>query len=109
MKQQKRLFENVKRVEKMNKMTRLLKTRGGKTQVTNIRNKVFVTQLCLTLCNPWTVACQAPLSMGFSRQQYWSGWPFPSPGGLPDSGIKPRSPAPQADSLLSESPGNLKK
>ena len=42
---------------------------------------------------PWTVAYQAPLSMGFSRQQYWSGLPFPSPGDLPDPGIKPRSPA----------------
>ena len=41
---------------------------------------------------PWTVACQAPLSMGFSRQEYRSGLPFPSPGDLPDSGIKPLSP-----------------
>ena len=40
---------------------------------------------------PWTVACQAPLSMGFSRQEYWSGLPFPSPGDLPDPGIKPAS------------------
>ena len=40
---------------------------------------------------PWTAACQAPLSMGFSRQEYWSGLPFPSPGDLPDSGIKPTS------------------
>ena len=42
---------------------------------------------------PWTVAHQAPLSMEFSRQEYWSGLPFPSPGDLPDPGIKPRSPA----------------
>ena len=55
---------------------------------------------------PWTVACQAPPSMGFSRQEYWSGLPFPSPGGLPDPGIKLGSPALQADSLPSESPGN---
>ena len=54
---------------------------------------------------PWTVACQAPLSMGFSRQEYWSGLPFPSPWDLPDLGIKPRSPALQADSLPSELPG----
>ena len=40
-------------------------------------------QLCLTLCDPWTAACQAPLSMRFSRQDYWSGLPFPSPGDLP--------------------------
>ena len=50
----------------------------------------------------WTVAHQAPLSMGFSRQEYWSGLPFPSPGDLPDPGIKPRSPALQADSLPTE-------
>ena len=54
---------------------------------------------------PWTVACQAPLSMGFSRQKYWSGLPFPSPGDLPDPGIKPGSPALQADALLSEPTG----
>ena len=47
---------------------------------------------------------QAPLSMGFSRQEYWSGFPFPSPGDLPDPGIEPRSPALQADALTSEPP-----
>ena len=52
---------------------------------------------------PWTVAYQAPLSMGFSRQECWSGLPFPSPGDLPDPGIKPRSPALQADALPSVS------
>ena len=54
---------------------------------------------------PWTVAHQAPLSMGFSRQEYWSGQPFPSPGHLPDPGIKPGSAALQADSLQSKPPG----
>ena len=54
---------------------------------------------------PWTVACQAPLSMGFSEQEYWSGLPFPSPGDLPNPGIEPRSPALQADALSSEPPG----
>ena len=54
----------------------------------------------------WTVAHQAPLSMGFSRQEYWSGLPFPSPGDLPDPEIKPRSPTLQADALTSEPPGN---
>ena len=54
---------------------------------------------------PWTVACQAPLSMGFPRQEYWSGLPFPSPGDLPDPGIKPGSPALQADSLPPEPSG----
>ena len=51
---------------------------------------------------PWTVARQAPLSMEFSRQEYWSGLPFPSPGDLPNPGIKPGSPAWQADALSSE-------
>ena len=54
---------------------------------------------------PWTVAYQAPPSMGFSRQEYWSGLPFPSPGNLPDPGIEPRSPSFQADALTSEPPG----
>ena len=51
-----------------------------------------------------TIAYQAPQSMGFSRQEYWSGLPFPSPGDLPNPGIEPRSPALQADALLSEPP-----
>ena len=61
---------------------------------------LFVTQ--------WTsiVAYQAPPSMGFSRQEYWSGLPFPSPGDLPDPGIEPLSPSFQADALTSEPPGN---
>ena len=50
----------------------------------------------------WTIAHQALLSMGFSRQDYWSGLPFPSPGDLPDPGIEPRSPALEADALTSE-------
>ena len=62
----------------------------------------LVTKLCLT---PWTVACQASLSMGFSRQEYWSGLPFLSPGDLPDPGIEPGSPALQADSLPPELQG----
>ena len=56
---------------------------------------------------PWTVADQAPPSMGFSRQECWSGLPFPSPGDLPDPGIEPGSPALQADALLYEPPGNV--
>ena len=54
------------------------------------------------LATPWTVAYQAPPSIGFSRQACWSGLPFPSPGDLPDPGIKPGSPTLQADALLSE-------
>ena len=56
-------------------------------------------QSWLTLCNPVVVACQAPLSMGFSGQEYWSGLPCPSPRHLPDPGIEPGCPALQADSL----------
>ena len=54
---------------------------------------------------PWTVQYQAPPSTGFSMLEYWSGLPFPSPGDLPHPGIEPRSPALQADALLSEPPG----
>ena len=57
---------------------------------------------------PWTVAYQTPLFMEFSRQEYWSGLPFSSPGDLPDPGIEPRSPALQADSLLSKPTCKLK-
>ena len=55
---------------------------------------------------PWTVAYEATPSMGFSRQKYWSGVPFPSAGDLPDPGMEPRSPALQADGLPSKPPGN---
>ena len=54
---------------------------------------------------PWTVAHQASPSMGFPRQEYWSGLPSPSPGDLPDPGIEPRSPTLEADTLTSEPPG----
>ena len=64
------------------------------------RVRLFVT--------PWTAAYQAPQSMEFSRKEYWSGLPFPSPGDLPDPGIELRPPALQADALPSEPPGKLK-
>ena len=67
--------------------------------------KVLVTQSCPTLCDPKTLAHQLSLFMELSRQEYWSGLPFSSPGDLPDSGIEPRSPALKVDSLPSESPG----
>ena len=63
-----------------------------------------VTKLCLTLCNPWTVAHQAPLSRGFLRQEYWSGLPFPSPGDPPFPGIELSFPA-LTDRFTAESPG----
>ena len=62
----------------------------------------LVAKSCPTLATPWTVACQTSLPMGFSRQEYWSGLPFLSPGGLPNLGIEPRSPALWADSLPTE-------
>ena len=66
----------------------------------------LVAQSCPTLVIPWTEAHQAPLSMEFSRQECWSGLPFPSPGDLPNPGIEPRSPTLQVDSLPSEPPGS---
>ena len=82
--------------------------REGKGNIKNIirfsewvrsvsRVRLFVT--------PWTVAHQAPPSMGFSRQEYWSELPFPSPGDLPDPVIEPRCPSLQTDALTSEPPG----
>ena len=62
----------------------------------------LVAKSCLTPATPQTVACQAPLSIGFSRQEYGSGLPFPSPEYLPDPGIEPGSPALQAESLPTE-------
>ena len=67
--------------------------------------KVLAAQLCWLSATPVTVACQAPLSKGFSRQEYWSRLPYPSPREVPAPGIQPKSPASQADSLPSEPPG----
>ena len=72
------------------------------------KNKMKSTSHVQLFVTPWTVACQAPLSMWFSRQEYWSGLPFPSPGDLSNPRIKPRSPALQAYSLPSEPPGKSK-
>ena len=78
----------------------------------NIRSRlcgqvvVLVTKSCLTLETPWTVTCQALLSMGFSRQEYWNWLPFRSPGDLPYPGIEPRSLELKADSLLTELRGS---
>ena len=86
--------------------------RKGQTFVFCLHSfKVKVKSLsCVRLfTTPWIVAHQSPPSMGFSRQEYWSGLPFPSPGDLPNPGIKPRSPALEADTLTSEPPGKLKR
>ena len=74
----------------------LAKTLVSKVKSLN-RVRLFVT--------PWTAARQAPQSTAFSRQEYWSGLPFPSPGDLPDPGIEHGSPALEADALTSEPPG----
>ena len=66
---------------------------------TSVKVKVKSLSRVRLFATPWTVAHQAPRSMGFSRQEYWSGLPFPSPGDLPDPGIEPRSPALQADAF----------
>ena len=59
----------------------------------------LVAKSCPTLVTPWAVACPAPLSTGFPRQEYWSGLPFPSPGDVSDPGMEPPTPALQKDSL----------
>ena len=78
-------------------------------QVGKVHNEVTLPMKLLSLVRllviQWTVAYQAPLSMGFSRQEYWSGLPFPSPGDLPGPGIEPRTPTSQANALPSEPPG----
>ena len=73
---------------------------------------VYKTQVCMCACSvisdsvtPWTVACQTPLSMEFSRQEYWSGLPFPSPGDLPTPGVEPVSPALAGGFFTAELPG----
>ena len=87
-----------------------IKDRKGmnQTKAENIKKmKVKVKSLSHVqlFATPWTVAHQAPPSKGFSRQEYWSGSPFPSPGDLPDPGIEPKSPTLQADSLSAEPQG----
>ena len=67
--------------------------------------KVKLLSRVLLFATPWAVAYQAPRSMGFSRQEYWSGLPFPSPEDLPSTGVEPGPPALQTDTLLSEPPG----
>ena len=77
----------------------------GAVEITPLRACVSVAQSCLIICDPWAVARQAPLPVEFSRQEYWCGLPFPSPGGFPDPEVEPGSLALQAESLLSEPPG----
>ena len=81
-----------------------LKT-GNRTAILSELNWVKSLSHVWLFATPWTVGHQAPPSVGFSRQEYWSGLPFPSPGDLPDPGIELRSPALQADTLTSEPQG----
>ena len=74
----------------------------------NIVGGGLVTTSCLTFVTPWNVALQAPRSMEFPTQEYWSGLPFPSPGDLPNPGIEPTSPALKVDSLPVSHHGSLK-
>ena len=74
----------------------------------NTKVKVKLLSCVRLFATPWTVTYQAPLSMGFSRQESWSGLPFPSPGDPPDLGIEPESPALQADALPWEPSGKIK-
>ena len=67
----------------------------------------LVSQSCWVLATPWTVTCQAPLSMGLPRQEYWSGLPFPSPRDLPHPGIEPESPALAGGFFTTKSPAKL--
>ena len=82
-------------------------------KVRNIAEKFYIVLEVKSLSHvqlfatPWTVAYQAPWFMGFSREEYWSGLPFPSPGDLPNPGIEPRSFALQTDALLSEPNWNV--
>ena len=73
------------------------------------RKKVKLLSRVQLFVTAWAIACQYPPSMGFPRQEYWSGVPFPSLGDLPDPGIEPGSPEFQADALTSEPPGKPKK
>ena len=78
------------------------------THAYSAMNIVEVAQSCPNFATAWTVACQAPPSMGFSRQEQWSGLPLPPPGDHPNPGIEPGSQTLQADSLPSEPPGKPK-
>ena len=92
----------------INEQWRFVKWMNKWLKIQKVYSSLVATS-CSTLATPRTTAHQAPLSMGFPRQEYWSGLPFPSPGELPDPGTKPRSPELQADSLLTELQGKPKR
>ena len=94
------------KLEEAGPLQGLRRTRGAegghrKTEKCQVSTAAAQVLICIRLFEtPWTVAPQAPLSMGFSRQEHWSGLPVPSPGGLPDPGTERASPALKADSFL---------
>ena len=86
-------------------MGQLRGARGGWSGLQGRMRNVNCSVMSDSSVTPWTIACQAPLSIEFSRQEYWSGLPFPSPGDLPNLGIQPGSPSLQDNSLPSEPSG----
>ena len=82
--------------------------KGSSITIRQVGIRVCMLSHVWLFATPWTIAHQAPLSMGFPRQEYWSGLPLPSPGDLPDPGTEPGSPVLHADSLPSEPPGKPK-
>ena len=99
-------FPTVDKTIMNNSIYILIHTYGINTYKLNYRDIGYMYVKSLSwvwlFVTPWTVAHQVPWSMGFSRHEYWSGLPFPSPEDLPNTGIKPRSPALHADALPSE-------
>jgi len=92
-------------IESYNQICQIMQSYNEVQQKPFVCMYVFVTQSFPTLCDPMDyIAFQAPLSLEFSRKEYWSGLPFPSPGDLPNPGIRPRSPILPADSLPCEPP-----
>ena len=89
-------------------VTHIVQYLQGTLKDSKVKMKVKSLSHVRLFVTPWTVAYQAPSSMGFSRHEYWSGLPFPSPGDLPNPGIEPGSPALRADSSTSEPPGKPK-
>ena len=91
--------------EEGGRLSQAMKPSRERERTAEERKKVKSLSRVRLFATPWNIVHQAPPSMGFSRQEYWSGFPLPSPGDLPDPGIKPRSPALQADALPSEPSG----
>ena len=86
-------------------MKQIFYTLKNENIIVPITVKVLTAQSCPTLCDPMDCSLAGPFVHEFSRQEYWSGLPFPFPGDLPDPGIEPGSPALQAESLPLELPG----